>query len=72
VLRLQKIKNLQNDELENIHTTKARKYKNIDFKALIRYKKSLHRKGRSLLMGFSGGFKQGKPAKALLVTQVSM
>jgi hypothetical protein len=39
---------------------------NIDFNTLFRYKKSLHRKRRSLLMGFSGGFKQGKPGKALL------
>jgi len=28
--------------------------------------KSLHRNRKSLLMGFSGGFKQGKPAKAPL------
>jgi hypothetical protein len=28
--------------------------------------KSLHRNRRRLLMGFSGGFKQGKPGKALL------
>jgi hypothetical protein len=39
---------------------------NIDFKTLFRYKKSLHQKERSLSKGFSGGFKQGKPAKALL------
>jgi hypothetical protein len=30
----------ENDELANIHTMKARKYKNIDFNALIRYKKA--------------------------------
>jgi hypothetical protein len=30
----------QNDGFEDIHTTKARKYKNIDFNALIRYKKA--------------------------------
>jgi hypothetical protein len=51
---------------ENIKTRNPIQQENVDFKTLFRYKKSLHRKRRSLLMGFSGGFKQGKPGKALL------
>lgn len=51
---------------ENTKTRNPIQQENIDFNTLFRYKKSLHRKRRSLLMGFSGGFKQGKPGKALL------